>query len=422
MYKMRSKLKSLINYLLFLLSKKKILLDNSTIGQINVSKKSISVFSLSTNPIVSFTIEDKLYFFRECPRIYSKRAFLENAIARFFYFLGNQRVDKEIFKEEIPIRISFSQEEISRFKEYIVLRQQERSFYKKITNADFISDRVGFNIWTNQEYKFDFFNQFGLHNLPTELFDIAILFLWHMRSSFLRFKIRKISQCQDYSFFEAGKTIATNIVAEELGIGNVVVEAQLAYLVLDDGVRLLGVITPKAEGCRARDSHISSTPMLQKKLHDLFLLDNICFQTDHGPDNYNVYCNGNTCSVRAFDNDNPQTFAPLPYIKKSLAGCDSFISSKGFLMCPFVTEGIFQRIEANDFKTMKGRLKPYLNILQIYALLYRIRIVRKAIMKSYRYGKLNIMNENDWNEKTVQMELNGNFGETYLTKLMKAIG
>ena len=108
MKSVRATLKSLVRGSLFLLSKKNVKLGNDDINKINIPKSSLSVFSLSTNPIISFKSGDELFFFRECNQILERHDFFENTISRFFYFLKLQKVDKDVFKEEIPIRISFS--------------------------------------------------------------------------------------------------------------------------------------------------------------------------------------------------------------------------------------------------------------------------------------------------------------------------
>lgn len=416
------KLKTVIKNILFLFSKKKVKLENDSISKVKVSKSALSVFSLSTNPIISFRVDGKLFFFRECHKTYKKHEFFENAIVRFFDFIELQKVDKEIFKEKIPIKTSFSEEEIIGFKEYILAKKDERSFYKRIVKTDIISDKSGFNIWITRSYNKDFFSEYGLDDLTPKFFDIAILFLWHMRSSCLLFRTRKISTYDGYSFFSAGKTISSKIVAEELGLSQMIVDAKPTYLVLDDNVQLFGVLTPKAQGCRARDMQISASSLLQKELHNLYLLDEICFQTDHGPDNYNIYCDDEACRVIAFDNDNPYTFSPLPYIKSTIGGCSARKGGKGGMLCPIIGNEIFERIKSISFEVLKKRLTPYLNRVQVYSLICRLRSIQKAMLKAQEEGYLTVLNSNDWNEEMLQMELNGEFGETYLTILMKAIG
>lgn len=408
------KLKSMIKFFLYLFSKKRVKLENNSIGKISVSKKDLSVFSLSTNPIISFKIDGELFFFRECHKIYKKREFYENSIIRFFDFIELQKVDKEIFKEKIPIRVSFLDEEINGFKKYILNQKNERLFYQKIVKTDKISDRIGFNIWKTQIYNDAFFTQFGMGDLPSEYFDIAVLFLWHMRSSFLNYRTRKISVWNGYSFFSAGKAIASKIVAEELGVAHMIVDAKPVYLSLSGNVQLFGVLTPKAQGYRARDLQISASSSLQKELHDLYLLDKICFQTDHGPDNYNIYGDDQMYYVTAFDNDNQYTFSPITNIKAGIGG-------KGCILFPIISSDIFEGIKKVNFDILRERLMPYLNRIQIYALIYRIKGVQRAMLRSQEKGELTILKNNDWSEYVIQRELNGEFGETYLTNLMKVI-
>lgn len=415
------KMKSLMKSILFFLSKKQVKLQSDSIGKINLPKNSVSVFSLSTNPIISFKLDGELFFFRECPKTYKKREFLENAIIRFFEFIDQQKVDPEIFKEKIPIKISFSEGEVIGFKEYILTKKNERSFFEKIVRVDRISVKTGFNIWIARSYDSCFFNEYGMGDLIPEFFDIGVLFLWHMRSSLLSFRTQKISTFNGYSFFSAAKSISSKIVAEELGLAHIIVDAKPVYLFLDD-VQLFGILTPKAEGYRARDLQISANSLLQKELHDLNWLDRISFQTDHGPDNYNIYCKEKTYYVVAFDNDNQYAFSPLTYITSTAGRWCQRIGSNDGVLCPIIGSNIFNNIINVNFEVLKKRLKPYLNQLQIAALFYRLKHIRKILMRAKERGELTVLNDNDWNDKILQMELKGEFGETYLNILMKVIG
>ena len=422
MKSVRATLKSLVRGSLFLLSKKNVKLGNDDINKINIPKSSLSVFSLSTNPIISFKSGDELFFFRECNQILERHDFFENTISRFFDFLKLQKVDKDVFKEEIPIRISFSKKEETGFKNYILTKKKDKSFYRKIIKTDKISEAIGFNIWLPRVYDSSFFGEFGLYDLPTEFFEIAVLFLWHMRSSFLQFRTRKLSICRGHSFFAAGKTLSSKIVAEELGFSHLIVDAIPAYLVLEDNTQLFGILTSKAAGCRACDFENQANPMLQKELHDLYLLDNICCQPDHGPDNYNVYCTEGVWRVSAFDNDNPYAFLPIPFVRMTVARCSPCLDGKGRTSCKIISKDAFDGIENINLLVLKKRLKPYLSRLQVGSLVRRIKRIRNALSKARDTGDLAVLNSEDWNEELLRMELNCKFGETYLTKLMNVIG
>ena len=413
-------LKILIKRIVFFLNSKRINIEDSDVITINISRNELSVFSLSTNPIISFKIGGNIYFFRECPQIFCKHEFFDRAIVRFFDFIDLQKVDKQIFKQKIPIRISFSKNEVDEFKEYISAIGTS-SFYEKLAQADKIADRVSFNIWTKQEYDGVFFSKFGMMQLPEHLFDIAILFIWNMRSSAILFHNLTVSRFDKYSFFNAAKTISSKIVAEEFGVPKLLVDAKIVYLMLDDNTKLLGVLTPKACGDRACDMIVDPDPSLQKELHDLFVLDNLCWQTDHGPDNYNIYRDNGTCHICAFDNDNPYTFLPIPYVNTNISGCSSFIDNNGKMKDSYISGQLLNGLEHVNLTTLKKRLKPYLNHLQVQALIHRVKIVKKSIMRAREDHELKAINDNECDKEILNNELSGAFGETYLTKLMKAV-
>ena len=155
---------------------------------------------------------------------------------------------------------------------------------------------------------------------------------------------------------------------------------------------------------------------LQRELLNLNLLDVICNQPDHGPNNYNVYRTNDACTVCAFDNDNEQTFFPFFQINHSLSGCSPFIDGNGILNRPGLDAETVNKLNGLNMKAFKRRLKPYLNRLQLLALCARIKKLRKAIGHTCAIDDGLLKDAEDWDERILKKELNGAYGKTYLTR------
>ena len=392
-------------------------IDETKLSVLNlhIKKENIFYFSLSSNTIMSFTYAGKHYYFRECPQLFRKNDYIKHNIDSILKSASQINIKKEHFSQELPIKTDFSLDTVLEFSEYIHKLSQNISFINKMFNAYNISQKNHFNIWEKQIYTRDFFEEYGLNNLPDNFQDIAIYFLWCMRNISFNYRTLYIASGKKYSHFSATKSIASRIVAEELGMKHMITSAEYCNLKLEDGTIVFGVLSLAAEGARMIDSKIKLTGFLQKELLNMNILDLICFQTDHGMNNYNIIEYGEQCKICAFDNDNPNTFLPYPMIKDNFLGCSSIISSDGLLNRPYIDRTTVDNLLNIDIEILKNRLTPYLNKLQICALLKRIHKIQKMIEKTVAQKPECIITNDEWNELTIKEELCGSYGKTYLT-------
>lgn len=394
-------------------------IDESKLKVISIKLKEqdLSYFNLSSNSIISFYYNEKLYYFRECPKICSFNEYFNNAIDNFFKVINKNSVTKKCFSQEIPIAIDFDEKTVLQFKKYIDNKKADKSFIKAMSAVDIISKKYNFSIWENQKYDLCFLEKFGLFDLQKQLFDIAVYFLWYMRGVSAAYRTLKIACGKRYSCFSAVRSVSSRIIAEELHLEHMITDARWCRLELDNGDSVFGVLSESANGVRMLDYSPELNVSLQKELLDLNLLDLIMFQTDHGPNNYNVYHddNGYYC-VCAFDNDNPYTLLPAPFVTFGFAGCKPCIDKKGAFLRPCLDKTAADNIKNIDFKLLKNRLKPYLNCVQIWALIIRIKKIQKAIDKSAKANSNFLLNISDWKCSALESELSGTYGETYLTK------
>jgi hypothetical protein len=226
---------------------------------------------------------------------------------------------------------------------------------------------------------------------------LGVYFLWCMRSAAMNYPFLGIVRGKRFSHFAAVRAVASGVVATALGLERLLTDAKFCLLNVRGGGQYLGILSPAAPG--ERMLHCGATPCgaLQRELSDLFLLDVLCNQPDHGPNNYNVYRRGDNLGVCAFDNDNPMTFFP-----------------RGWRTVPprFVAEETVQALEALDWKVLNRQLHPWLNLLQRRSLYRRWRTL-------CRWVRQTALVTGQWDEKTVNRELRGDFGPTGLTRAME---
>jgi len=409
-----------IRNLAYGLTRKRVRESSLAVCEINLKREDIAVFSLSTNTILSFSHEGQTWYFRECPRILPAQAYWENAIKAFFDSLDRVKINKAHFSQEIPIRIAFRDGEKEAFRSYIASKRTDRPFHKMLKQADIIAQRVHFSIWENQTYDDRFFQTFGLFDLPECCRDIAVFFLWNMRAAAGNFRLMRIVRGEQHSFFSAVKAIASRIVAEELNLAHLITPTQWCRLILDHDMVLFGVISASAPGGRMIDTEVPLTGSLQRELLCLNVLDVICNQPDHGPNNYNVAVQKDgEISVCAFDNDNPKTFFPQFSVCHSLAGAAQLVGKNHEILRPYMDRELAVTLQNLDEKKLSRRLKPYLNGLQIAAVRYRLRGITKAIEQSQKRRPDVLLDADGWNPQTIAEEMSGTYGQTYLTKICK---
>lgn len=390
--------------------------DKLKILNIRVNEKDLSFFNLSTNSIIFFEYNGEEYYFRECPQLCRRDVFFKNEIHRFFKYIHQNHNAVKNFAQKTPITVEFDTDVVLKFKEYINDLLSDTNFLKKLSNFDLLSYKVNFSIWDNQVYNQDFFEIFGFKNLPLECYDIAIYFSWYMRGKASLYRNIHIVSGKKYSYFSAVKSVSSKIVAECIGLGEMIISADFCRIELDTGETLFGVLSRAAKGTRMADCVTEPNGALQKELIRLNILDVICFQPDHGPDNYNLYTDINgKCCICAFDNDNPRSFFPVPSISHKLSGCSPLVDKKGNFNRPYLDKEVYHNIMSLNIKNVLDELKPYLNHLQLYFLCCRIKKLKKTIRQTYKKKRTFLIEDNFWNEKTVQEELSGRYGYTYLS-------
>ncbi len=411
----KNSLKDFIRYIAFNLQRKKV--DEKAIEwtELNVSENDIVYFCLSSNPIISIRQPEGQYFFRECIELLPKKEYLLKRIEYFFKFIHNNDFIRMGFVQKVPVQTDFDDVTVETFKNYIYSLCSDIRFINNMLSMDVNLRRINYSIWTSQDgISLETVRKLGLTNLAEQHFEIAVYFIWQMRSAAYIRRNSGFVCGKKHSYFNAVRTISTQIVADKTGLSDLVVESKWCRLQIGN-VKMYGVLSNAAQGVRACDCEISPTVELQRKLTELHLLDLICFQQDHGPDNYNIYCDENNVFVCAFDNDNANAFFPFGRVDVSLAECTPLIGCSGLINRKFFDYELSDKIIKTDIRELNNLLKPYLNILQRFALKTRINKIKNSIKSAQKDGILVLKDE--WNFDYLDKELSGQCGITYLTKL-----
>lgn len=391
--------------------------DESKLSVVNIQLKSgdVSFFGLSSNTVISFSYKGKTCYFRECSRLEKRDGYFLNAISSFFNSLGRLGIDKRHFKQSFPIDLSFANELVESFKEYIDNKKESKAFLKMLSATDKLVSKHRFSVWSNASAPKALFESLGLGDMDSTFYDIAVYFVWCMRSAAYNYRTLRIARGKNYSFFGAVRSVSTYIVAQEMGLSSMIPHTR--FCVLDiEGEKLFGVLSDAAPGARMIDSVVTPNASLQAELTALNMLDVITYQNDHGPNNYNVCVNENGAyTVCAFDNDNPSTFFVFFGVEGAFSGCEPLVKN-GVIARPYMKKELAQRLNSLELDMLKRRLSPYLNRLQIYALTQRIKKLRKAVLKAEKLNPDFFSEDVSLAESVSLKEADGVFGVTYLTK------
>lgn len=384
-----------------------------------VSHSNIVYFYLSTNPIIYIDQGDAQYYFRECAHLLPKRKYILERIDYFFKFINDNDFVKMGFRQKIPIQTDFNEATVETFKRYIYSLCSDNRFLDNMLRMDKSLRRINYSIWSeNVKIPIETARSLGLVNLEEQHLDIAICFIWQMRScSIIRHNMGLV-RGKNISYFNAVRTVSTQIVAEQMSISEIVVDSEWCRLKIGD-IELYGILSNAAKGIRACDCAVVPSIELQQSLTELHILDLICYQQDHGPDNYNINCADKTSLVCAFDNDNTNTFFPVGRVDLPLAGCQSLIDRSGHMNRKYFSYELANKILQTNTKELCYKLKPYLNICQRYSLIVRLDKVKKSVNRAKKSNIL--LKNNEWLDEYLNKELSGEYGETYLTKLVNNV-
>lgn len=405
----------------FLFAYKKIDVTKLASETIEKKKEEISCFSLSSNIIKIFEHNGKKCFFRECKKHLKFKDYVDETIDEF-YSIAATKTELINFDQRNPIQDCFSNSEISELKKHIDKCKAKPNFYKKIKKLDAVLKNSSFDIWSGKiSIPREKLEEAGLSSCPQNLNSIFVFFLTFLEKSVRNYKFHIFVSIGDYESFSACRSIATYKFAKILGVERLVASAKIIRLLVD-GKSYYGVASPMVDGKRAFDCSYNITPLLQRELVILHVLDSLCIQPDHWVNNYNIIANEHkeAESVCAFDNDCNWTFFPWMNIS-FISMCDgaSIVNRNGLLNIPHLDSEFSYNILNIKIKSIQYELNSYLNKFQIWALICRLKALQKLIRKTSLANCKFVVEATDWNDSDVQMDLSGKYGNSYLVQYFR---
>lgn len=223
-----------------------------------------------------------------------------------------------------------------------------------------------------------------------------------------------------YQTYNAVRCIATYRVAELIGLEHMIPKTDYALLCPEGRSPLFGTVMESAPGicmetlsCEEREN--ISSPMLQLALNRLNVLDVLNMEKDHRPGNYHVVIrNGKGENVVAFDNDSPNSFGLGGISFSTYMGCSPWCSD-GKLNRPYVDKILAQRILALEDNRTKKQLGDILNRMQLSSFMKRLHEIQKVLKTT---PPEQFLTEEQWTAETMEKELSGNYGKTYLKQFL----
>ena len=225
----------------------------------------------------------------------------------------------------------------------------------------------------------------------------------------------------DYQIVSSSKTLATEAFASLLGISDMIPHAEYVKLIIDQKVKLFGLFMENASGesimpIPGNIRREMITPIFQKNITSLNLMDALTHEMDHDPHNYNVIVNDDKLrTLSVFDNNGVGTFSLNTNPRfNTYKNCSCFVNSCMTINRPYIDEKIANRVLSLTFRDLTNTLSSYLNSFQLLALWRRTTIVKKAIRNTILTKTHFLLKEDEWSTSTIEEELNGTYGKTYL--------
>lgn len=366
-------------------------IDFSDLDTIDASTYKVTPLCKSTNTIICLESENKKFFFRECKKHCKPQLYVEKLNSDYLFWNKSNNTP----------RIS----NFSKFMKMGMLANQTsrvRMFYEN-GNPEVIGIQSS---TTENNYK--------------ELKEY-VDYSW---SEIYNYWLNCGKKMGEYQTYNSSRAISFYLIAKLLGADDLVPNTRYIVLKGLGETERIGILMDEAEGvsfnsiayslCRKKFS-----PLLQKNLLNLHLLDTICFEKDHRPDNYNVLLDiyERPVSICVFDNDSPMSFFPTKSISFfSYEGCSPLIDRKGYINRPYMDGNLCKRVLELSEDEIQRNLEKHLSHAQIIFLNKRIKKIQDALMKSITSKKCVLLNEEIlWNKKTVEEEISGQYGQTYLS-------
>ena len=228
----------------------------------------------------------------------------------------------------------------------------------------------------------------------------------------------RVIEDSTHSISSACKTKVTEEMAKILGVEQICPDSELVKI---PGYGI-GLLQAACDGIcimtKGRNTRVKMlTPAFQRSINDLNLLDTVCHEADHSPNNYNVILDDqeNAKAVVAFDNNGIGTFSMRSDISfYSFLKCSPFVTAEGTINRPYISAETVDALKRIRLLSLYLRLRKYIGFLPVFFIYRRIAKLKRAIRRTQKKNPELLKWKDEWNDATIQKELNGSWGKTYL--------
>lgn len=346
----------------------------------------------------SHVLQTNKGFFRFCEVHLRRKQYTYNRLLYHLNVISFSEADKSFLLEQFKDR-----KRIEAFSKMSLSKRYKDNNYSDFSNKTGLAWITGFKP-SNQ----DSFNE--------NLYELA----YCIAADLNQYRFNKyINSPQTFS---SNRILAQQSLAKLLKVGYMFPYAEYVNLLVEGQPPAFGLLMESSCGLyplKLMDKMpLSVSPNLQRDLSILNFHDIICNEKDHRPGNYHVLLDENHSKVErisVFDNDCKWTFFPsfsLKYIP--YAGASPLISKNGEINRPFMDRSYAEGLLHLSKHDIKRALHPYLNTIQLFAICNKINRLKVAIVKTMHSRPDFLLDSDQWDNTTIQKELNWDNGPTYL--------
>ena len=380
-----------------LLAPKSFFSPPSHVRKIECTKQDVTLMTQTSNNVFCVRVGGETLYFREC-KVHKKiRKYVQDDIDFYYGQLCPEHIEDKHFVEMCLL-------DRRNFKRFI---------HMGITN-DTSSGAYQFCMGRGGEHV----GLPGATPPQEERLRAFVQFIWGDLFAYTLNSGVKIGQ---YQIYNAVRSMAWYRLAGLFETSWMIPKTEYALLCIDGQPDMFGTVMEHAPGVCMEKMPVAArkqvcSPALQRELNNLNLLDVICMEKDHRVGNYHVMLDGGRAvSVVAFDNDSPNSFGIGGISFSTYIGCSPW-ALRGHMNRPYVDRTLAAHVLEMDEKELQKSLSDLLNACQLFALKRRIRALKKILAS---ISEDQCLSEEQWGEATIQEELSGQYGDTYLVKFLQ---
>ena len=365
--------------------------------EICIESSKIDFVSSSSFNIFKVNIDESTLYFRECKQHIKFKNYIKSCLDDYFLFYHN--------------------EELINNKELIYKELLSRKTLKRLYNMGTENNIKSYTYKFFESNKLEVFN---LEKLNLINFNEIFKLLNYIKGNVNCYRFNSGIPLSNYEVFSLNKSMAYITLSELLGLRHLIPDTKIVKLNIDNKYIKYGTLMNSTTGISPIEMSLEErnkiTPNLQRELNNLNLLDTLAIDKDHRPSNYMVNLKDSLVdSFQVFDIDYPTSFFITSKISM-ITGLESgpFVNGENYINLPFLDEQLIKNLTEIKFEDLNNKLNKYLSKLQIYFLNQRIERMKKAVNHSLEGGKLTLLKRKQWNNETINKELNNEKNVSYL--------